>query len=92
MICPFKSVVLGPNTGWVGMNSTPSLRHSFIFLLGPSLTDVTSSISDPSFIKGANSSITASVLEIGTEMIIISLFCTIFLLLSEYFIPSSSLT
>ncbi len=42
--------------------------------------------------KGANSAITDSVLEIGTETITMSLFWTIFLLSSEYFIPRSSLT
>ena len=67
------AVGLGPKTGWVGMNSTPSPMHSFILRLGPSFTDVTSSINEPSFMNGPNSSITSSVLEIGTEIIKISL-------------------
>ena len=74
------------------MNSTPSFEHSCIFLLGPSFTEVTSIINVPSFMNGANFSITPSVLEIGTEIITISLFWTIFLLSLEYFIPRSLLT
>ena len=70
--CPSKDLILGPNIGWVGINSTPSGINSSIARDGSSFTEVTSINNEPSFKCGATSIIILGVTSMGTAKITIS--------------------